>query len=64
MADKVRDEFWNGPPADVHAWCALDRHGNLMPASVRPNRAEVRLACGECVPIPVIITYNPEVTDV
>jgi hypothetical protein len=56
----VRDKFWRGNPAPVQAWAALTRDGTLMPRSVRDRPEEVRLACGECVPVRVIITYVPE----
>ena len=52
-----RDQFWRGVPAPVEAWCALDRSGRLMPASVRSRPEDVRLACGDCVPVKVRIIY-------
>lgn len=52
-----RDQFWKGVPRPVNAWAALDRKGRIMPASIRDSADGVRLACGECVPIPVVITF-------
>ena len=55
-----RDVFWRGSPSDVIAWCALDRDGQLMANSVRARPEDVRLACGECVPLRVRVSYEPE----
>lgn len=56
----IRDQFWRGIPKPVQAWAALTREGNLMPFSVRERPEDVRLACGECVPVRVLITYVAE----
>ena len=53
----IRDQFWHGVPSPVQAWSALKRDGSLMPHSVRERPEDVRLACGECVPVRVLITY-------
>jgi hypothetical protein len=55
-----RDPLWRGVPKPKRAWCALDRDGNLMADSVRDRAEDVRLACGECVPVAVIITVDTE----
>jgi hypothetical protein len=55
-----KDEFWKGPPSPVLAWAALDRKGNIMPASIRDSIQGVKLSCGECVPVRVLITYQEE----
>lgn len=52
-----RDQFWRGPPSPVEAWAALDRDGKIMPASVRDSIQGVKLACGECVPVRVRVTF-------
>jgi len=37
----VKDKFWKGKPKPVTAWAALDRNGDIMPASVRPRAEDV-----------------------
>lgn len=56
----IRDAFWHGPPDPVYAWAAIARDGNLMPRSIREHPEDVIRACGECVPLRVLITYVPE----
>lgn len=51
-----RDQFWSGMPAPVEAWAALKRDGSLMPNSVRERAEDVIRACGDCVPVKVLIT--------
>ena len=58
-----RDQFWKGPPRPVRAWAALTRHGEIMVDSVRERSEDVKLACGECVPVQVIVTLDPEEID-
>jgi hypothetical protein len=58
----VRDEFWRGVPEPIQAWAALTRDGNLMPSSIRDRPEDVRRACGECVPVRVLITYMESTT--
>jgi len=52
-----RDMCWRGPPNPVRAWAALKRDGTLMANSVRERPKDVIRACGDCVPLPVLITY-------
>jgi len=57
----VKDKFWKGKPKPVTAWAALDRNGDIMPASVRPRAEDVQLYCGkDCVPIRVIISFDDD----
>lgn len=56
-AGPLRDIFWKGEPKAVEAWAALNRHGEIMPASIRDSIQGVKLACGECVPVRVLVTY-------
>jgi hypothetical protein len=58
------DEFWRGPPQAIRAFAALNRDGDIMAASIRTRRSDVLLACGECVPIPVIVTYEAPSGDI
>lgn len=55
-----RDQFWRGPPSPVKGFAALDRDGNIMLATVRQRRTNVRLACGECVPVRVVVTFEED----
>lgn len=55
-----RDRFWRGPPKAVSAWAALGRDGELMPNSVRARAEDIRLACGECVPVRVRIQWDAD----
>ncbi len=44
----------------ITAWAALDPSGRVIINSVRDSRAGVRLAAGECKPVPVKITKIKE----
>lgn len=55
-----RDAFWRGPPDAVYAWAAIRRDGTLMPNSVRERPKDVITACGDCVPLRVLVMYVPE----
>lgn len=59
-AEPVRDIFWKGEPAPVMAWAALNREGRIMPNSIRDSIQGVKLACGECVPVRVLVTYQEQ----
>lgn len=54
-----RDRFWRGVPRPVRAWATLTREGEILVASVRERSEDVKLACGECVPFRVVITFEP-----
>lgn len=57
---EIQDSNWRGKPKPVKAFAALNWQGKIIPNSVRHTRSDVRLAAGECVPIPVLVIFDEE----